>query len=507
VEELPNNGPGEANKASDKTGNQDIKHFILMSGFAVMVILVVVVIGIWVWSPFGDDGVGIMFIQPLKIEQLADSDCVQEELNVYVSDSETNMAINERDDENDEWKDEPDRHLQRCYTIENYVEDSSKYESISVVRLMGLVTLVVAFLVPLVSYGSNATRPILRELSNIFNGRSVGERVIIVIRNAVVGGAVTLFLFTIFTALEQMMGLVAIDNTPMNIQPSIAILTTAVFVTIITFFLHEWISGLTLRDIGGAGIVFLLVSFLLSFPFASHNWSGVAGAYSTLGHSNSSTAVAGFGGSQGLFLYTMISLGLVFWAFTIDTYRLFVKYNEFLLTDKRLYLIVGLGFFAGLGSMFVGIFPSADEPFLHKVGSLGGPAVSLLLILVLAMMYPNTAAKCKSNSLEYPNRKNGILLAAVIVIVLIVVLIVGETISLLQENTITILEVEFAYFLFFLLFIQLYALYLTEYIDESTCQQQEDNSLTKHILLIPGVETLWNKATFRGSKQSESKKR
>jgi hypothetical protein len=34
VEDLPNNEAGEANKASDKTGNQDIKHFILISGFS-----------------------------------------------------------------------------------------------------------------------------------------------------------------------------------------------------------------------------------------------------------------------------------------------------------------------------------------------------------------------------------------------------------------------------------------------------------------------------------------
>lgn len=424
--------------------NLDIKHFNRTSQIAVVVMALVMFIAtlVWILPSIGNNDLKIMFIAPLSIEE-----------------APCNDADPADDLDSSPWR--------RCYTIESSVVSASEYHSVSVVRLVKIAALIVAFLIPLFNYGRSSKNTSVRELSN-FSSLSRTEQVFIVIRNVSISIALTLFLWTIFAALEVMGGLAAIDDEPMGVPSGIAILTAAVFVAIITFFLIEWTIDLNLVTIGGAGIVILVVSYSLSIPFASHDWSE---AFSALGNTNTSTMIAGFNGSRGLFLYAMVGLGLIFWGYTIDAFRLFNKNAEHLPIDNKWLVLMGiLGFLAGVGSMIVGFVASNDKNWLHVLGAVGTPLVSLGLIGLLAWMYPREPAH------GYPSRKRAICLIAIGVVLAIFAAGILHALSyLLSMDIISILELEFVYFLFFLAFTQIYSLYLTEYIDEITGPHDGDD--------------------------------
>lgn len=408
--------------------NKDVVDFNRTLSNAIIVMLLVIVYALFgVWRDW--ENPKIIFVEPLRIS-LEDSSSCPEAL--------------------------------RCYSIESSIADNQpEPHPVSVMDMVKRVMTVLALYITFFTYGDIPLRQLFADL---FSSDRL-ESIVVVLRNLLIGLALAMFLWVVFSAMDVLAGLAAINSAPVHMNLSVAVLTVAVFVAVSTFLLIQWVIDLDLVNIGRAGIVILMVSYSLSIPFSTQDWNF---AYSALGESNTSAIVGGGHGSQALFLFAMVGMGMIFMAFAIDIVRLFVTHfsettNTALSGNVWARSSVAiLGILAGLGSVFVGIAPSNTNPSLHDIGAYGAPIASLILVLLLVLMYP------KETINNYKNHKTMIIiLGATLILTLI---LVGVLKAVLGEG-ISILELEFAYFFLFLLFIQIYSTYFTEYIDEKTGQQ------------------------------------
>jgi hypothetical protein len=415
--------------------NPDMKFFNDTLKISLIIMVLVIILAAVVWR----DGSKIMFIAPRTIELIDDFECLPTASEII----EANNSELE---------------IQRCYVITDTLP--AGYHGVSLVRLTGIILLIVTFFTLFINYGRRSKYDAVKDISKVSSR--------LVIRNFLVSLALTSFLFVVFTAFEVMGGLAAIDNTPTEVPLGIALLTTGAFISVASFRLINWISEWDFVDISSASVVILIVSYTLSILFTTNDWSH---AYSQLGHTNKATEIAGFNGSQGLFLLTMASLGLIFLVFTLDTFvllkNLMLKEHSIVKPKWLLWIMALSGFFAGLGAVIVGVIP-ANESNFHNVGAIGSPVSSVIMILSLAFLYP------VATDSEYENRKPELWFITSIVVVSLV-LIFGFFV-VIKGDIVSALEAELVYFIMFLLYIQLYAQNLAEYIDEVEGLQAQDIS-------------------------------
>jgi len=319
------------------------------------------------------------------------------------------------------------------------------YNSLSLVRLTGIVLLGVVFLTVAFTYGYDSKYDALRQ-----------DRLWLIwaVRNVLIAIALTLFLFVVFVAFDFMGGLVAVDNTPMAVPPVIALLTIGAFISVISFRMMNWFINWDIVEVSSASVVVLIIAYALSILFTTYDWSG---AYSRLGNTNNASLIAGYNGSRGLFLFAMLSLGLIFWTFSVDAFFLIKKYAP-AVSKFWLYLALLMGILAGIGAMIVGIIPSNENSALHGVGAYGSAIVSSIMMLVLAHLYPTTTSQGNNNSV---NSKEKLWFVAILLVLALIIIVV-----ILHFFGKGVLESELVFFIFFLLYIQLYAQELANYVDE-----------------------------------------
>lgn len=339
--------------------------------------------------------------------------------------------------------------------------DTNRYHSLSVLGVVGIGSIIASFILPILAYGTANSHKTLKQLAT---GRMK------LLRNIIVAIVIAGFVAVLMEVLTIMFGLL-VPREPLNAVPYlIAVLTSSALVGLVSFVVFNWTEKSDVSNISSLAILVLVVSLLLSIFFTTSDWST---AFSALGTQSTAFPIAGSNGSSGLFRFTFVSMGLILWAYVIDVARLYLGDSNIVHEHRHnrtfIAFAVGLlGFLAGLGAISVGIFPSDTYPLLHDAGAYGAPIASGILIAILAYVFPYHKEH------EYRDNRN-IVRASGSVIIVILVIVGGMKLFSIGDGIVTTLIAEFVFIFCMLLFLQVFALYLTEFLDEEAEEQKHAN--------------------------------
>ena len=349
-----------------------------------------------------------------------------------------------------------------CVSLQ-YRLSTERYNPFTVVDVTGISSIVASVVFSVVAFVTSNNKS---EVVPTGFAKWVSRFIVV----GVIGG----FVWVMAEVLAIMVSLVVVSS---NVVPTpVAVLTAGVLVGLVSFTIVSWCEKLNVNSIGGFAILVLVVSLYLSIFFTTSDWSN---AFSALGTNSHGLFVAGGNGSVGLFRFTFVSMGFLVVAYVIDITYLYRSNSDMLHKHGGTIavLTVALGVIIGLGANVVGFVPYDSNPTLHNFGAMGAPLAAIALVALLYYAFPYHAEHSYRN-----NRRVVRLLGGGIIVVL---LFVG-TINFLKlgNGMITTLEAEFVFIFCLLLFLQVFSLYVTEFLDEEKAERANQNFPTVYLQFL-----------------------
>jgi hypothetical protein len=182
----------------------------------------------------------------------------------------------------------------------------------------------------------------------------------------------------------QLMAIIA--RKSLLVPPIVAVIISAGYVGVLSFFVVRWMLGLMTIDILTMGVVVLVVGVTMAILLTTYaNW--YENPFSVLGEILPDDAGLPTNTKSVLiFSYSFIAVGFLMLAYFLDMLKFFsimVEYGHL----KRIYslLVFGVGLLGSLGMMLVGLAP--DGP-LHDWGAQGAGAAFVGMMLVVPWFVP-----------------------------------------------------------------------------------------------------------------------
>jgi hypothetical protein len=182
----------------------------------------------------------------------------------------------------------------------------------------------------------------------------------------------------------QLMALVA--RKSLLVPPMVAVIISAGYIGLISFFVVHWMLGLMTIDILTMGLVVLLIGVIMAILLTTYaDW--YENPFSVLGEILPDDAGQATNSKSVLiFSYTFIAVGFLMLAYFLDMLKFFsimVEYGHL----PRIYalLVFGVGLLGSLGMMLVGFVP--DGAF-HDWGAQGAGAAFVGMMLLVPWFVP-----------------------------------------------------------------------------------------------------------------------